>query len=182
MSEGGSRWARWAYIHRWWRGRQGNTGRGLASNWCLLCTCWLSNWWGWRSGKDLGRGWKMKNGGWIMTYSIRSEVATEQTNQPLFTWYYPSYNDSTSIPNPYDQQPISPSPPPRIIFLPPSTQEEHDVWTRAIPPRTRTAGEWPRSTAYTDSVKAPSCLKVRLARLVLRRVLIEKSLGDTKDS
>ena len=31
-------------------------------------------------------------------------------------------------------------------------------------------------------VKAPSCLKVRLARLVLRRVLIEKSLGDTKDS
>ena len=32
------------------------------------------------------------------------------------------------------------------------------------------------------SVKAPSCLKVRLARLVLRRVLIEKSLGDTKDS
>ena len=31
-------------------------------------------------------------------------------------------------------------------------------------------------------VKAPSCLKVRLARLVLRRVLIEKSLGSTKDS
>ena len=34
----------------------------------------------------------------------------------------------------------------------------------------------------TVSVKAPSCLKVRLAQLVLRRVLIEKSLGDTKDS
>ena len=31
-------------------------------------------------------------------------------------------------------------------------------------------------------VKAPSCLKVRLARLVLRRVLREKSLGDAKDS
>ena len=31
-------------------------------------------------------------------------------------------------------------------------------------------------------VKAPSCLKVRLARFVLRRVLKEKSLGDTKDS
>ena len=31
-------------------------------------------------------------------------------------------------------------------------------------------------------VKAPSCLKVRLARFILRRVLIEKSLGDTKDS
>ena len=31
-------------------------------------------------------------------------------------------------------------------------------------------------------VKAPSCLKVRLARFVLRRVLMEKSLGDTKDS
>ena len=33
-----------------------------------------------------------------------------------------------------------------------------------------------------SGVKAPSCLKVRFARLVLRRVLIEKSLGDTKDS
>ena len=32
-------------------------------------------------------------------------------------------------------------------------------------------------------VKAPSCLKVRLARLVLRQVLIEKkSLRDIKDS
>ena len=40
------------------------------SNWCLLCTCWLSGWWGWRSGSDLGRGWKIKNGGWIMTPTI----------------------------------------------------------------------------------------------------------------
>ena len=61
------RWTGWAYIHRRWRGRQGDVGRGLASNWCLLCTCWLSGWWGWCRGSDLGRGWKMKNGGWIMT-------------------------------------------------------------------------------------------------------------------
>ena len=40
----------------------------------------------------------------------------------------------------------------------------------------------PRQAHDLQDVKAPSCLKVRLARLVLRRVLIEKSLGDTKDS
>ena len=38
------------------------------------------------------------------------------------------------------------------------------------------------SAETTVDVKAPSCLKVRLARFVLRRVLTEKSLGDTKDS
>ena len=36
--------------------------------------------------------------------------------------------------------------------------------------------------ALVATVKAPSCLKVRLARFVLRRVLIEKSLENTKDS
>ena len=40
----------------------------------------------------------------------------------------------------------------------------------------------PQIIGKTLSVKAPSCLKVRLARFVLRRVLIEKSLGNTKDS
>ena len=83
------------------------------------------------------------------TYSIRSEVTTEQGTEPLFTWYYPKYDNHSSIPNPYDQQPLPPSPTPKLIFLPPSTQEERDIWTRTIPPRTRTVGEHPRSTTYT---------------------------------
>ena len=75
VGEGGTRWARWAYIHRRWWGQQRDAGRWLVLNWCLLCTCWLSNWW--RSGDDLRRRWKMKNGGWIMTLGITLGVLVE---------------------------------------------------------------------------------------------------------
>ena len=67
VSKGRMRWTGWAYIHgQWWRW-QGDACRGLALNWCLWCMWWLGDWWGWRGGNDLERGWKMKNGGWIMT-------------------------------------------------------------------------------------------------------------------
>ena len=45
------------------------------SNWCLLCTCWLSDWWRWHSGNDLGRGCKMKNGGGIITFGTTYTLA-----------------------------------------------------------------------------------------------------------
>ena len=74
----------------WWTvvacGRCDGCGRGLASNWCLLCTCWLSNWWGWRSGNDLG--WKIKNGGWIITPCLMKAVMIQP---PFFIFHHKSF-------------------------------------------------------------------------------------------
>ena len=57
---------------------------------------------------------------------------------------------------------------------PPTQSNYTQIYTPTDKPVCDQALYW----AYCPTVKAPSCLKVRLARLVLRRVLIERSLWE----